>query len=357
MSELYPLKLAPSFREKIWGSANLQPLFSAADGLHETELPGASGNAHRSGRLIGEIWYTFEENTVGNGLLAGVTLGELMAREGARLMGSAFQPTRLRRRSADDGLTSPGFPASASLSQTYFPLLVKFLFTSDKLSVQVHPDDAYAMGHEGGPGKTEMWYVFRADPGAAVALGLTEALTREQLSKAALSGEIERFLNWVEVAEGDAIFCPPGTLHSIGPGLALCEVQQNSDLTYRFYDFGRLGDDGKPRPLHIERALDVTRLEDHPGPERPEPLTLEGFEGEQLVTCDYFTVERLCCRETVSYKPDAGRMHLIVVLKGSGKMSEEPYRIGDVFLIPAALPTFLLRPAEATEVLRAYVPQ
>lgn len=352
MNELYPLRLSPSFREKIWGSTNLEPLFQSGE---LPEPPAGKNSSARAGKSrIGEIWYSFEENTITNGPLAGVTLGELMAREGARLMGSDFRPSQLRRRSAGEKLSSSDVPEPAN--RAYFPLLVKFLFTSDKLSVQVHPDDAYALEHEGGPGKTEMWYVLRADPGAAIALGLTEALTREQLREAALSGEIAGYLNWIPVAPGDAIFCPPGTLHSIGPGLALCEVQQNSDLTYRFYDFERLGEDGRPRPLHIERALDVTRLDDHPGPERPETLGLEDFEGEHLITCDYFTVERLCCRDAFSYKPDPERMRLIVVLKGRGTLGDEPYRTGDVFLISAALPAFRWLPAEPTELLRTYVP-
>jgi len=352
VSELYPLKLSPSFREKIWGSTNLEPLFPAGEILPGPRLTGSG----KPKNPIGEIWYTFEENTIANGSLAGMALGELMAREGARLMGRDFRPQQLQRRSAGDRDLHAGAGVPQFASGNYFPLLVKFLFTSAKLSVQVHPDDIYAMEHEEGPGKTEMWYVLRADAGAAIALGLTEALTREHLRAAATTGEIERFLNWVEVAPGDAIFCPPGTLHSIGPGVALCEVQQNSDVTYRLYDFGRLDEDGGPRPLHIERALDVVRLEDHPGPERPETLNLQNWQGEHLLTCDYFTVERLRCREALEYHADPERLHLVVLLNGSGKAGGEPYQAGDVFLIPAEIPAFEWRPSEPTELLRAYVP-
>ncbi len=330
---MYPLRLAPSWREKIWGSTNLEPLFGERT------------------RRIGEVWYTFEENTITNGPWAGQTLAELMARLGASLMGTAFHPSRLRRRSAGEAThTGP------TVAESYFPILVKFLFTSDKLSVQVHPDDAYALEHEDGPGKTEMWYVLRADPGAAIALGLTELLSREQLRQAALGGEIARYLNWVPVEPEDAIFSPPGTLHSIGAGLALCEVQQNSDLTYRFYDFGRLGDDGRPRPLHIDCAVEVTELADHPGPERPASFSRNGLEGETLVVCDYFAVERLRFARGLEYVPEPARMHLLIILEGRGTLGGEPYEPGDVYLVPAALAPFDCTPAEPTVALRAYVP-
>ncbi|MBI3697233.1 MAG: class I mannose-6-phosphate isomerase [Acidobacteria bacterium] len=324
---MYPLRLTPSWREKIWGSTNLEPLF----GRHD--------------RQIGEAWYTFEENTVINGPWAGQTLAGLMERHGARLMGTAFRPSRLKRRSAGDASPSPR--VSASPRSLYFPLLIKFLFTSERLSVQVHPDDAYALEHEDGPGKTEMWYVVRADPGAAIALGLTEPLDRDKLREAALSGEIVHYLNWVPVKAGDAIFSPPGTLHSIGPGLALCEVQQNSDLTYRFYDFGRLGEDGRLRPLHIDRAVEVTRLDRHPGVQPP---------GDTLATCDYFTVERLRWEGAALYRPDRARMHLLIFLEGRGELGGEPYQPGDVYLIPAALDPFELRPSQPSVALLAYVP-
>ncbi len=309
----------------MWGSTNLAPLFGCAD------------------RKVGEIWYTFEENTVTNGAWAGQALAALMTNHGPALMGTAFRPSHLRRRSAGEAAQT------GAVTQTpYFPILVKFLFTSDKLSVQVHPDDAYALRHEDGPGKTEMWYILRADPGAAVALGLTERLSPDRLRRAAQSGEIERYLNWVPVRPGDVIFSPPGTLHALGAGLALCEIQQNSDLTYRFFDFGRLGDDGRPRPLHIDRAVEVTRLEPHPGPQRPP--------GPHLVNCDYFAVQRLERRVTSCYQPEAARMHLLIFLEGRGALGDESYQPGDVYLIPASTPESDWRPSELTVALQACVP-
>jgi mannose-6-phosphate isomerase len=324
LSALHPLRLSPSWREKIWGSRDLTPLFEPPD------------------RKIGEVWYTFEENTVAAGRLAGRTLAELMRSEGPALMGTSFRPRALKRR------VPGGSARAAAAPEAYFPILVKFLFTSDKLSVQVHPDDAYALAHEDGPGKTEMWYVLRADPGGAVALGLSERLTPDQLRQAALSGEIVRYLNWRPVRPGDVVFCPPGTLHAIGPGLALCEIQQNSDLTYRFYDFGRLGDDGQPRTLHIEQGVAVARLEPHVGPLHPS--------GDRLVACDYFTVDRLRRSDPARYEPDPARFHILVFLEGSGTLGSELYRAGDVFLMPASLPSFDWLPAAPTLALLTYVP-
>ncbi len=147
----------------------------------------------------------------------------------------------------------PWYPASdKKIGEVWFeadlPLLVKFVFTSERLSVQVHPNDDFAAAHENSRGKTEMWYVMRADPGARIAIGFRESISRERLREAAVSGEIEQLLNWLEVQAGDAFFIPAGTVHAIGGGLALCEIQQHSDVTYRLYDYGR------PRELHLDKA-------------------------------------------------------------------------------------------------------
>jgi mannose-6-phosphate isomerase len=155
------------------------------------------------------------------------------------------------------------------------PLLVKFVFTSEKLSIQVHPDDAFAAVHENSPGKTEMWYVLKADPGASIALGFREHLSVERLREAALSGEIERLLHWIPVRAGDTFFVPAGTVHALGAGLAVCEIQQQSDITYRFYDYGR------PRELHLDKALQVATR--GPAGTRPQDLP---------VTCEYFRTEK-----------------------------------------------------------------
>jgi mannose-6-phosphate isomerase len=329
---LYPLKLPPSFREKIWGSRDLAPIFDA------------------HAKLIGEAWYTFEENVITNGGHRGRTLGEVMELLGPRLMGRSYRPSGLQRRSAREA-------ASAGPAGPYFPILAKLLFTSDKLSVQVHPDDAYALQHDGGPGKTEMWYVVRAEPGASVALGLTRKMTRDEMRAAALDGTIARFLDWRPVEAGQTLFIPPGTLHSIGAGLWFCEIQQNSDLTYRFFDFERLGDDGKPRALHIEEAVAVTKQDAHPGPAAPLPLPAANGKRELLSACRYFAAERLEWDGTFDYQPDPEHLDLLIFLRGRGLLGAETYSPGDAYLIPAEAPVFKVEAETPTEVIRAYVPE
>ena len=186
------------------------------------------------------------------------------------------------------------------------PLLVKFLFTSGKLSVQVHPDDAYAAEHHHSRGKTEMWHVLAAEPGASIAAGFREPISAERLRAAALSGEIEELLAWQEALPGDTFFIPAGTVHAIGAGLTLCEIQQLSDITYRLYDYGR------PRELHIEEALAV-------GVREPHRARMQSRQAA-LVVCDYFTVTRHECFGTleVSHPPD-----LLVVIDGAGNFGPE----------------------------------
>lgn len=197
------------------------------------------------------------------------------------------------------------------------PLLVKFLYTSEALSVQVHPGDDYAGRHENSCGKTEMWVILRAEPGARIAHGLRQAVSREGLREAALSGEIERLLNWVTVKAGDVLFTPAGVIHAIGGGIALCEIQQNSDVTYRLYDYGR------PRELQIERAVEVSRLE----PE-PEPAIAESAgQGRELVArCEHFAVERLRLEQGAQLDLTGGM--ILIVLEGAALTP------GDAWLIP-----------------------
>src|SRR5262249_11355687 len=155
-----------------------------------------------------------------------------------------------------------------------------------------------------GPGKTEMWHILRAEEGARIALGFKEPLTRERLREAALSGEIEQSLQWFRVRAGETYFTPARTVHAIGAGIALCEIQQNSDVTYRLYDYGR------PRELHLEQAVEVADLGPHRGPSTPVPITEDR---QLLVHCDYFITEALTVREKLDYRADPERFHLLIV--------------------------------------------
>jgi len=238
----------------------------------------------------------------------------------------------------------PWFPApAAKIGEAWFeadlPLLVKFVFTTEALSVQVHPDDAFAAAHENSLGKTEMWYVLRAEEGARVAVGLRESITAAQLRAAALDGTIERMLNWVDVKQGDAFFIPSGTVHAIGPGLALCEIQQHSDITYRLYDYGR------PRELHLEKAIQVASTE----ASKAGPTTLP-------IDCKYFHAELARITTMIEYPSPAELFHLLVFAGGMGTIAGQPFREGETWLVPAGADAFSIKPSEPTKFLRTWVP-
>jgi mannose-6-phosphate isomerase len=219
------------------------------------------------------------------------------------------------------------------------PLLVKFVFTSERLSVQVHPNDEFAAAHEKSLGKTEMWYVLRADPGARLAIGLREPLDSQRLRQAASTGEIEQLLNWIEVQAGDAFFVPAGTVHAIGGGLALCEIQQHSDITYRLYDYGR------PRELHLDKAVQVanTRAGDAQSVMLP-------------IDCQYFHTELDRTASSLLYKPEPGRFHILIFVSGMGTIGTQQFREGEAWLIPAACAPFSIEPEGPVKFLRTWVP-
>jgi mannose-6-phosphate isomerase len=333
VSDLYPLRLTPAPKERIWGATNLQPYFG------EFTQP------------IGEIWYSFEENSANNGPLANRSLASLMTEFGARLMGTEHQPQTLVRQTV--GRHIEGNPGPTG---PYFPILAKMLFAETTLSVQVHPDDVYALQHEGGPGKTELWYVAAAKEGAAVALGLTKEMTPAELADAARSGQIEQVLNWIPVQQGDALFIPPGTLHTLGAGVTICEIQQNSDLTYRFFDFGRTDAAGNARELHVEKGAQVVRMD---APNSKLALTTmaeETLERCFLASCDYFEVETLKWIAPTEFSPDPRRFDLLVFLEGEGRIGTDVYRPGDCYLIPASADTFELQPDSPSTAIRTFVP-
>lgn len=228
------------------------------------------------------------------------------------------------------------------------PILVKFIFTTDKLSVQVHPGDEDAQRLEGTPGKTEVWYILHTLPGARIALGLRRPLSRERLREAALSGEIEPLLNWIAVAPGQTYFIYPGTIHTIGPGVTLCEIQQPRDLTYRLYDYGRA------RELHLEKALEVAHLGPHPG--RAAAVDLGGGR-QRLALCEHFAVELWELRNALSYRPAEDRLQLLVILEGEGCLAGEPFLPGQVWLAPAGAEPFRIQPHRPTRLLQTFVPE
>jgi mannose-6-phosphate isomerase len=321
--------------DKIWGSRSLQPYFKARS---------------EDDPALGEAWLTYEESIVENGAFKGKTVCELMDLLGSRLTGDAYQARGCKRVSADEAAESDVAP------KTYFPILTKLLFTSDVLSVQVHPPDAWALEHAGGPGKTEMWYVVDAEPGARVALGLDKTLSREELADSARSGAIEGYLHWVPVKEGDVIFVPAGLLHTLGAGLKICEIQQNSDLTYRFWDFNRPGPDGKPRKLHIEDGATVTDGAPWSGAAAPLALRSEDLDRRLLAACPYFAAELLSWTSEFDFRTDAQRFLILVILEGTGTLADEAYGPGTTFLIPAHADKFRVQARKRTRAVCAYEP-
>jgi mannose-6-phosphate isomerase len=226
-------------------------------------------------------------------------------------------------------------------------ILAKFIFTSDRLSIQVHPSDAQAARLEGASGKTEMWYILRAEPGARIALGLREPVSRERLRQAAQSAEIENLLNWIPVQPGESYSIYPGTIHTIGPGVTLCEIQQYSDLTYRLYDYGR------PRPLHLDKAVEVAELAPHPG--RINPVRV-GEGRWRLASCPHFTVEQWDLTGATPCQPETHGTQVLMVLEGQGSLQGESFRPGEVWLIPAGREKFVIQPERSAHLLRACVP-
>lgn len=209
----------------------------------------------------------------------------------------------------------PWFPdADRKIGEVWFegvddlPLLIKFIFTTEKLSVQVHPGDEYARLHHGSRGKTEMWHILAAEPGAQIAAGFREPLSAEQFREAALSGAIESELRWFDAKAGDTFFIPAGTVHAIGAGLVLCEIQQLSDVTYRLYDYGR------PRELHLEHGSTVSDLGCW-DPRRSAD-----------VSCEYFATSLV--RDGLRTRAD-----LLIALEGAGTVAGEAVRAGEVWYV------------------------
>ncbi|HUB77553.1 MAG TPA: class I mannose-6-phosphate isomerase [Bryobacteraceae bacterium] len=244
---------------------------------------------------------------------------------------------------------APWFPDSAEkigeawyLTDRELPLLVKLIFTSERLSVQVHPDD----GEDGPRGKTEMWHILAADAGAKIALGFREPLTRERLREATLSGEIEHLVNWIPVQADDTYFTPAHTVHAIGAGIVLCEIQQNSDVTYRLWDYGR------PRPIHIEQAVPISDLTVHPGAVQPARI---GAGHETLVWSKHFVTERVRLEAGEEFSPSPENCQLWICIAGAGAIGGEAVRAGEVWLLPedGELPAIT---GEGATFLRTYVP-
>lgn len=318
-------RIEPKFVERLWGMRSLAPLFP-----DKTDLP----------EPIGEVWLTGVDCKIATGPYQGKTLGEAW-----REMPPEWRGTRF---------TQPGD----------FPILIKFIYPNDKLSIQVHPDDSYAAAHEraaGGRGKTEMWHVLSAKPGASLLLGLTPGVTKEAFLKALADHTLEDLFQHHVVQAGDTYFVPARTPHTIGPNMVICEVQEYSDITYRVYDYGRVDRQGKPRELHITKAMEVMNLASSGSPQvKTAPLAAREAFKSLLAACRYFATERWEFGWNVPSQSNPVQFEILVFLSGSGALrsqgTEQNYRCGECWFVPGSMGLFELKPKENTTILRTYIP-
>ena len=329
---IYPLTFEPVFRDYIWGGRNLETRFG------RTLPPG----------IVAESWeisgHPSSSTVVDAGALAGLSLPEVQARLGERLV---------------------GVRSSWATDRDKFPLLVKLLDANRRLSVQVHPPDDYALAHENGElGKTEMWYVLHAEPGAELIYGLARQTTREAFRAALDGGQLTELLHSLPIQVGDAIYVPTGTVHALLEGAVVAEIQQNSDTTYRVYDWGRLGNDGKPRPLHIEKALDVIDF-DMVAPQAVDPVVVaddQGVQRREISRCAYFCVEEVQLDAGAAYEGqcDGSTFEIWGCVQGEADLSWEgdPVSLPAIrfVLLPAALGAFRIEAGGGATLLRAYAP-
>lgn len=310
--------MIPEFDPRPWGTLDLSPIYPA----------------HQCKEKIGEAWLTGDHCKIANGPLAGQRLDAVSQKFGRDLVGDAAR------------------------DEHRFPLLLKFLFPNEKLSVQVHPDDEAAQNAGEPWGKTECWYFAHANPGAQVGLGLKQGVTRDQFAQAIREQRAEDLLNWVDVHSGDMIYVGAGTVHTLGPGSILIETQQQSDATYRLYDYGR------PRELHLEQGLAAIKTEAVAGKVAPKPLA--SGEGSRLVLAPYFAVNKYSLSRTQQFATSdpggASSVQILVAVEGTATVECEgcdpvDFAKGDAVVIPASTAKFRVQPKPAIDFLVSRVPE
>ncbi len=314
MSALAPFRLLPTFAPRTWGRPDLSAWYTTSS------LPAVAADTDP----IGEAWLTGPACVIADGPNAGSTLAELAQTQTQALLG--------------EGST-----------ETEFPLLIKLLFPNAKLSVQVHPNDAEAQELGIGRGKTECWYVLEAEPGATVACGLAPGATVEQLSAAIADGTMESLLNHLPVKKGDMVFVDAGTVHAIGPGATLLEIQQTSDTTYRLYDYGR------PRELHLAAGLAVSKQNTRAGKVAPQPIP----NGTRLLQEQYFTADsfKMKAGDTLTLSDAAGKPHCFTALYGDAEIvsgeSRTQLPASHSVVVPASCGEIVLKASLDMEIVRS----
>jgi mannose-6-phosphate isomerase len=322
MNELYPLLMIPGFDPRPWGTYDLSPIYPN----------------QKFSEKIGEAWLTGDDCKVANGPLAGETLAQISKKYKRELVGEAARDA------------------------SRFPLLLKFLFPHEKLSVQVHPDDVQALKVGEPWGKTECWYVAHAKPGAQIALGLKPGVRVAEFEQSIHENRAEEFLNWLNVYSGDMIYVSGGTVHTLGPGSVIVETQQQSDTTYRLYDYGR------PRELHLQHGLAAVKEKVASGKVvRPAPVQIAESSSRRasLVSAPYFVVDMFELKDSLELSTcdDSGRdsTQILVAVEGCGVVESSvaeavTFVKGDAVVIPASIENFTVTPQWKLVFLRARVP-
>lgn len=296
------LKLKPVFKDYIWGGTRLKSDFGFESDLDKL-AEGWMLSCHKDGK-----------NIIENGEYKGKTLNEVIEEKGKEKV---------------VGTRSLDFP--------YFPVLIKLIDAKDNLSIQVHPDNDYAQRVEGEFGKTEIWYVLDATDDAQLIYGFKNKISSEEFVDAIKNNTLTNVLNSVKVKKGDLLFIEAGTVHAIGKGTLVAEIQQNSNTTYRVYDYGRLGADGKPRELHIDKAVDVSKTDPPKYDIKPmgEPEKFNDYTKTLLTKCDLFTVNHYELNGKVTLEADEKSFNHVLVVDGAGTINGVDFKKGDSFYIPA----------------------
>lgn len=297
---MYILKLNPVFKDYLWGGTKLRDEYGFESNLDKL-AEGWMLSCHKDG-----------ENTIVNGELSGKTLTEVLK-------------------------SNPEFLGENGNKFEYFPILIKLIDAKNDLSVQVHPDNEYAMRVEKEYGKTECWYILDCEEGAELIYGFNREISSEEFKEKIADNTFLETVNKVKVKKGDLFFIEAGTLHAIGSGIFLAEIQQNSNTTYRVYDYGRLGADGKPRDLHVEKAIDVTKCTPPTRDTNPEGelVIANGYNTQLLTSCDLFNVTKVTVTEKYVDIADNKSFISILVTDGCGHIDEIEFKKGDSLFIPA----------------------
>lgn len=321
----YPIKFQPVYKAYIWGGRYFEKF--------DRELPEG---------ILAESWelscHKNGVSIVSNGELAGKSLPDIVNADPGNILGTRF-------------------PADCQ----EIPLLIKFIDANDKLSVQVHPDDNYAAVYEGGLGKNEMWYIMDAKPGAKLVAGLKPGVTREVFARAISDNRIEECLLEVEVQPGDVINIPAGLLHAIGAGIVIAEIQQTSDTTYRVFDYNRVDSSGVGRPLHLDKALDVTNFGAGSRDVKTNGIKLkinESCTKTIFLANRFFACERYQSEGSIAERTDGSKFYIFICLEGCGTISSDSmtveFKAGETVFIPASLGEYRLEGKFTS--LKTYIP-